>query len=287
MSDLVRCLYYDLSIGGKPLQIEELSLIESIKYEDVSDGSDLLTIRLVDPDFEFISSGIFVEEQTVTFNGGWTNERGIEFVGFISVIDVDFPDTGSPTLEIHCMDSTHLMNREKKKKTWDNIKHSDIASEIFASYGLSADVDDTGDKIPTVAQSDQTDIEFLISLADKQVEEYVVYVEGEKAFFKKKDILGSAQTVLKYREHPFDIASFSPRLNKEHKQEAIEHSDINSLNKEVDTAKATNDTPRDLQGKSVKTTSKKAPPKMRYTERGWVDLENRTGGRPSSQEMIK
>ena len=254
----VREVYYEISIGGKPLDNSAISLIDSISLQDNSTGSDILTINIVDPDFTFIGSkSIFVEEQSITFKGGWKDDVSLNYVGYISVVDLDFPNTGSPSLVLHCMDNTHLMNRKEKKRTWQNKKVSDVANEIFGEYGFSATVDDTEVVEETISQADKTDIVFLIELASGLEDEYLVYVEGDKAYFVKKPILGESQAELKYRQNPYDIVSFSPRIVKEQKKEEVEKSDINSKNKEVEKALADAGTPRDNQGDPVITSSNK------------------------------
>lgn len=257
-------MYYELSIGGSVLDNNTLSLIEEITHEDFSSGSDLLTIKIIDPDFVFIDSKMFVEEQQVTFKGGWSDESAIEFEGYISIVDVDFPEEGSPELVIHCMDNTHLMNRVEKKRTWNNKKRSDVVKEIYAEYGLSAEVDDTDEVIETITQSEVADIQFIIDLAGEEKEEFLVYVEKNKGYFVKKKVLDSPQETLSYKEGNFDIKSFSPRVNKEVKKEEVNKSEINDLKGEVETAKATNDVPREAQGDTVVSSSKKSKGSMTY-----------------------
>ena len=46
-------------------------------------------------------------------------------------------------LEIWGMDASVLMDREDKLKDWPSRKDSDIATEIFSTYGLTPQVDDT------------------------------------------------------------------------------------------------------------------------------------------------
>ena len=109
--------YYQIYIGGQELDDFRYSMIDNVVFEDNASGSDLLTITITDPDFIFINDNIFVEEKKVKFIGGFQNNNRVMFEGYISVIDIDFPEIGSPTLTINCMDNTHLMNRVKKKKT--------------------------------------------------------------------------------------------------------------------------------------------------------------------------
>jgi hypothetical protein len=250
----IKSMYYDyeLYVGGKKLDSYRKSLIQDISLEDNASGSDLLTLTVADPDFLFIDDNIFVEDTPVKFLGGWVGEV-LEFNGYIALIDVDFPPTGFPNLTIHCMDSTHLMNRKPKKRTWNNMKDSDVAKAIFKEYGLIPVVDDTGKVQETISQSNATDIQFLMDKAKNQPDdEFLCYVEGKYGYFVKKKLLAKAQDTLEYRKGSGRLLSFRPRIDKETKQEEIDQSNIGLDGKEQ-TDKATNKDNRDLQGSDTTT----------------------------------
>lgn len=254
MSDILHS-YYELYIGGKKLDGEKLSYIESLVIDDTSSGSDLLTITLSDPNFVFLQDDMFVEETKVMFKGGWYSDVSVSFEGFISLIEVNFPSDGIPILTISCMDTTHVMNRLQKSRTWNNKRRSDVAKEIFSEYGLKANIDPTKEIVETISQSDSTDIQFLVSLASEEVDDYLVYVEGNNGYFKKKQRLSTPQHSIMYKLPPFNLLDLSLTLNKQEKKEAVVKSDINPKTKQVETGVANESTPRELQGDPVKSTS--------------------------------
>lgn len=259
MDKLVYEMFYSISIDGNPLSIEMMSLIESVELEDNASGSDLLTLTIVDPEYKYIGSkSLLIEDKPVSFEGGWKDDVSLTFDGYISVVDINFPETGSPVLVLHCMDGSHKMNRKKKKRTWNKMRESDVAKKIFAEYGLKADVDPTAKVEDTISQSNVTDIDFLTSLKDKQEDDYLVYVKDGVGYFKKKQYISIAQDTLVYGKFPFDIKSFSPRVNKEDKMEEVESGDINSLNKKPEKIVVNNSNiVRDTQGEAVSTSSSK------------------------------
>ena len=61
-------LYLEVS-GEKSrwLTPQELELVESISTQQIDSGSDTMTIRLKDPNMDFINKAIFVEEAKITF----------------------------------------------------------------------------------------------------------------------------------------------------------------------------------------------------------------------------
>lgn len=248
--------YYQLFIGGKELDDFRYSMIQSITFEDNASGSDLLSITITDPDFIFINDDIFLEDKKVKFIGGYSNDNRVMFEGYISVIDMDFPEIGSPSLVINCMDNTHLMNRVKKKKTWSNVTRGAVAKEIFQEYGFKAVIEDSGAKVETLNQSNETDINFLIKLAGEEVEPYLLYLEGNTGYFVKKKILDTQQATLDYRDGQMNIISFSPTINKETKQIEVRSSDVNLKDKAVDKAQANNNSDRNVSGKDVTSTDR-------------------------------
>jgi hypothetical protein len=259
MSSEIKQEYFKLYIGGYSINEEWLQLIEEIVYEEVDTGSDLLTITFYDPHLDVLNSPyLFVEDQAVTFIGGYWTDCRTMFDGYVSIIDVDFPEDGPPTVVLHCMDYTHLMNREKKKRTWKNKKKSEVATEILMSYGFVAIVDDTVKVEETITQSDQTDIDFLTDMTKDLVDDFIVYVRGSEAYFVKKQILDTPQETLTYRDLDRSIINFSPRINKEQKQIKVAKSNVNAKTGAVDTGEATESIAREISGDSVQTSNNTA-----------------------------
>lgn len=253
----IKSQYYQIFFKGVELDEFRYSLIEEIVFEDNSTGSDLLTIRLNDPDFIFINDDIFIEEAQVKFLGGWRNDYRTMFEGYVSLIDITFPNTGSPQMIIHCMDNTHLMNRTKKKRTWENKKNSDVASSIFKEYGLKAVVDASPRVQESIAQSNETDISLLEKLASDELDPYLVYVENGTGYYVKKKILEKHQATLDYRDGDMNVIAFNPRINKEVKQVEVQKSDVNAKDKKIDKAEANDKTSRNTSGTSPETVDRR------------------------------
>jgi hypothetical protein len=89
-------------------------------------------------------------------------------------------------VEIIGMDATCLMSLEEKIKDWPGKSDSDIAREIFQSYNLTCEVDDTG---PAPAEAEttviqrETDIQFLRRLARRNG--FECFVKGGTGNFRK------------------------------------------------------------------------------------------------------
>lgn len=106
-------------------------------------------------------------------------------VGYVTQVRVHVDAAeGNSYLELVGMDTTSLMSAEEVIKDWPGKSDADIASEIFAKYGLSADVEATeavhAEAVSTIVQR-ESDIQFLKRLARRNGFECVV--DGTRAFF--------------------------------------------------------------------------------------------------------
>lgn len=270
LADTIKC-NWTLFFSGKELTNEEYGYIDSISANDTLFGSDTITIRVNDPDMVFLNKDIFIEETPVVFNCYWSDSVGdylpvYTFSGFVSAIDVVFPENGTPMLTLTCLDYSHLLNREKKKRTWEKVTNADVVRAIALEYGLVADIEEgypfeTEDNI---AQSNETDIAFLESLARSEREpfycKYMRTIENgtvyNKLVYRRKLVSGEPIGTYTYRDNDFGIVSFSPQINKETKHWKVKKDDICTDTKTLDSAEASDkSTVRDIEpeGTPVKT----------------------------------
>lgn len=258
MGKVLSC-YWKVYLNGKELDNTRMRCIEDISFKEQCDGSDTCTIKLNDPDFLFIEDNIFVEEATISIEMGWHGHTyRVKFDGYISAIDIDFPDSGYPTLSIFCLDNSHVMNRKKKKRSWDKVTNAEVVQKIAQEYGFKCVIEAGYNftKEDTISQSDSTDIEFCESLAQNEREPFMCKLIGDTLYYVKKGLLKDPSATLYYRKFPYDIISFSPKINKETILEEVTSSDIDTTSKVVDTHTSDNDTvPREVQGKPVNTST--------------------------------
>lgn len=263
MSKVLSC-YWNVFINGVELDKARKECIESIDIVEQCDGSDTCTLVVNDPDFYFIEDNIFIEEATVSVEMGWHGDtHRVTFTGYISAIDISFPDSGFPVLSIFCLDNSHVMNRKKKKRSWDKVTNADVIKKIAQEYGFKCVIESgyTFKKEDTISQSNVTDIDFCESLASNERVPFMCKLIGNTLYYVKKGILKDPTSTVYYKKFPYDVISFSPKINKETKQEEVTSADINTNTKKVDKATANDgNTPRDTQGEPVKT---QTPTKVR------------------------
>ncbi len=158
----------------------------------------IAVLQQTDGIWTYIDDERFVVWKQVTITAGFESGADEIISGYITHVKPIFaPDPSQCSLEIWGMDGSVLMDREEKLKDWPNKKDSDIASEIFSSYGFAPDVEDTevihDEAISTIIQR-ETDMQFLRRLALRNG--FECYVEGSTGFFKPPRVDAEPQPVL-------------------------------------------------------------------------------------------
>ena len=258
MSDVLSC-YYNVHINGNPISVDRRECIESITLDELDDGSNTCTLVVSDPEFKYIEDAIFIEEATVYVEFGWWGETHRDtFFGYISAVDISFPENGYPQLSVFCLDNSHIMNRKKKTRSWDNVTRADVVKKIATEYGFKCVIQSgyNSTKEDTISQSGVTDIEFIENLAGEERDLYKCKLIGDTIYYVKKGILEEPKATVSYKKGDFDVISFTPKINKETRQESIDKADINTDTKATDSATASDSTTaREVQGEHVQTTS--------------------------------
>lgn len=226
--------YYKIIINDIPMDTQRYELLESIYFEDCDNGSDLVTLVFNDPDQFIIEDDFVIEDTKIYIKGGYSADDCFEFTGYITVIDANFPEDGSPSVTVHCLDGSYIMDKDTVKKTWEKTTHSEIARTIFESHGFKAVVDDTSEVKDSESQNG-TDLDFLVSLASKEVDDYICYVENDTGYYVKKKLLDEYEYQLDYKWGNGQLLSFSPRINKKTKTIASDEN-VNLNTKGVDKA---------------------------------------------------
>lgn len=214
-------LYLNGELSYLPENMQDL--IEGYDYETEESGATTFSFTVHDPDFVLLNSSMLVEDTAVYFEYGWANDWNNinRFNGYISTIDVEFTESGYPTLTITCMDETHKMNREEKTRTFTKMKRSDIAKQIFGEYGFPCYVMDSGEQgddiEDSITQSNETDISFLQGLAGEVIGSlFICYIENGVGYFCPRDLGQEPIMDFHYRDSEWnDIKSFSCSINKE------------------------------------------------------------------------
>ena len=229
-------LLIDLGNGLQELSKDTRDCIEYCDIQSEESGGTTLEFKIQDPNFELLSSSMFTHSTTVYFEWGWANDWNYiqRFPClYVASIEPNFSDKGYPSLIITCMDETHLMNREEKTRTFENMKRSTIARYIFQEHGIPCVVEDSGeqplDVEEKITQSRKTDIAFLQELAEEVVgTKFICYVENGTGYFCRRNFGQDPILDFHYRDEVGnDISSFKCSINKESVKQYKTSGDVN------------------------------------------------------------
>lgn len=249
---------YGLTINGQELGAERLCFITNMEIKH-NVGTDVLDFSVSDPNFYFIEDNIYKRnspiQASITLLGApeTNNFTKIYFDGFISVVDIDFPNDGAPTLQISCIDkATHLMTRKKWRRSWEDVTSSQVVSEIAKEMGFRCyvEADYPFPLQASIIQDNKTNMEFLEELAGKELELFVInpVVNSDGSVILYYIIKGHLNEEYYYslgyktssgkderdemKWYNYDIIRFTPRINVETRQEEEKEEGINSDSKD-------------------------------------------------------
>lgn len=232
-------IVFDVWISGTKLSLDKKSCITSIDIKETDLGADNATINLSDPNMDYIEDNIFIEDNKIKIQYGWSDSTyRNKFEGYISAIDISFDSDGIPKLTITCMDKTHKMNRKKKNKTFKNCTRADVVKKVVTSYGYKCVIDSSYKftKEDSITQSDQTDADFLQKLAGEEVYPFTARLVGNTFYYVKRGKLGKSVKTMNYVDYPHEVISLSLKVNKESKKTEVKSSKVSAKNKKVSTS---------------------------------------------------
>ena len=245
----VLTMTFDVFVSGTKLSRSKKQCITNIEIKETVEESDSAVLKISDPEFLFIDDNIFIEENPIKIRLGWTGStHRVVFDGYISAIDIMFESDGIPVLTITCMDRTHVMNVTKKSNSFKDCTSASIVQKIAQEYGFKfeTDTDYPFTVKKTISQSNQTDINFIKKLANDEVHPFTARLVGDTFYYKKMGALTTPVMTLAYKKYPHDIISFSPKINKETKQESSS-SAVDASSKVTSTTTSTKDNGADNQ----------------------------------------
>lgn len=252
---------YGVTINGKELGAERLAFITNLTINQ-NIGTDTCDFTVSDPNFYFIEDNIYKRDSpiqtsiTLLGTSEINNFTKIAFNGFISIVDINFPNDGAPTLQISCVDkATHLMTRKKWRRSWENVTSAQVVEIIAKEMGFKCYVepDYPFPVQASIVQDNKTNMEFLEELAGKELDLFVVnpitnadgstiiyyIIKGhlnDQFYYSLgyKTSSGKDENVSDMDKVQYDIISFTPRINIETRQEEEKQEAIDKDSKNID-----------------------------------------------------
>jgi phage protein D len=207
--NIISVANFKLVLNGSELSEDLLSAVEGIVLEDEINLPSMFTIKFNIVDFE---NGAWRGIELDTFKPGDVTGvfMGIDaseemMTGEITALDLTFGEYSF--MEIRGYDRLHKLRFGTKRRSFKDMKDSDIASSIASEVGLTPQVDDSVTVNPYIFQNNQTNYEFLLERA-KRIG-YEMLADDKTFIFRKSQEDKSSELTLEY---DIDLQSFSVQL---------------------------------------------------------------------------
>jgi hypothetical protein len=131
---------------------------------------------------DLLDTFAFGAQVEVAAGYGDTSNLAVLISGVITEVGTNFVDGGTPELTIAGYDNAYPMSVGKSSASWAQRRDSDVASDIARFHNLETDITSTKVQQPQIEQNQESDLEFIKKLADRN-ERYKVYVTGRTLHF--------------------------------------------------------------------------------------------------------
>lgn len=176
---------FKLTIGVLDFSEEPLrSRVNEIEVDQESDSAGSFKIVLDDRD-DLFSNGkeSILEGASVKIELGYVGQLHQVIIGKVTGVKPQRKESQRKLFIVNGFDDLQKLSRGRKRRSWENIKDSDLASEIANEVGLQPDVEDSGIVNPYVVQNNLSNLSFLYERARRIG--YEVKVEENRLVFKK------------------------------------------------------------------------------------------------------
>lgn len=203
---------FGIHISGSPLPSDAVADIISISILEDVDAMSMFAITLSGWDsatmkVKWMDDKLFREGNPVKIEMGYRDHLRPLFSGETTGLEPDFPEARPPSLTVRGYDRRHRLMRQRKTRSFINLKDSDIASQLANGAGLKPDVEDSKVVLPYVLQHNQTDLEFLLTRARRI--DYEVIAADSSLLFRPREIKNSAALTLR---RDVELLEFRPRM---------------------------------------------------------------------------
>ncbi len=200
---------FKLLLDGSELPIDLLLAVDGVTVEDELNLPAMFTIRFNTVDF---LKGDWRGIDLKTFKVGDIVKisMGIDSLSEMmtgEVTSLDFTFGGSCFMEIRGYDRLHRLRFGTMRRSFKDMKDSDIASSIASEISLTPKVDDTVTIHPYIFQNNQSNYEFLLERANRIG--YEILVNDKTLIFRKSQEDKSPELTLEYG---VDLESFSVQI---------------------------------------------------------------------------
>jgi len=204
---------FGVRVNGASLPADAQADIRSVTVQDDLDALSMVTLVLYNWDDDgqqvtWSDSKLFAVGSELEVSLGYVNDLHKVMVAEITSLEPEFVAGEPALLTVRGYDHRHRLARGRKTRSFARMKDSAIAAQIAREAGLRAQVRDTKVTLTYVAQSNQSDWEFLRRRA--RLIGYEAFVRDKVLYFQPPQHAAKASVTLALGR---DVVEFHPRLN--------------------------------------------------------------------------
>ena len=179
---------FKLTLGEEDFSVLPMkNRVMEIVVDQVSHGAASFKVTLDDFDDVFSNGEKKIHEgDSCVIELGYANTEIKKLLeGIVTSIKMHRSESGRTLFIVSGFDGLQALARGRQRRSWEQVKDSDLATLIANECGLQPDVEDSGMVLPYVAQNDITNLKFLFERA-KRIG-FEVRVEEKRLIFKQPD----------------------------------------------------------------------------------------------------
>ncbi len=191
-----------VKLDGQDLPADWLGAMVEMRVERQYQVPSRVTLRFTDPGYELLSSSKLALGKTVAVS----QYDGPKLAtAEITAISAEQRAGEQPELVVTALDKSHRLGRASRVKTYQNMKYSDMVSQVAGTAGLTPKVDSTPATIEYLMQA-ESDLALLCELARRTGFDW--WLEDNDLNFAKPKSTGECTLSLGK-----DLRSFSARVS--------------------------------------------------------------------------
>lgn len=200
---------FHIKINGNLINDDLLMAVSEVTVEDEINLPAMFTIKLNTVNFE-TNEWQAIDLKTIKPGDEIKVTMGMDqpedmMTGEVTALEAVFGE--HCYLEIRGYDRLHRLRFGTKRRSFKDMKDSDIATSIAGEAGLSPEAEDTGTVQPYLFQNDQSNYEFLLERAKRIGYEMLV---ADKKFMFRKSREGKAAVLI--MSYALDFRNFTARM---------------------------------------------------------------------------
>lgn len=206
---------FRIEVGGEDIVAKKFLEVSTVQVDNTLKGADRFTFT-VNSTFNFETrefahlTDLFAFGAAVVIYMGYHEGGALTLMhrGIITAVQTSFPASGLPQINVSGYDRTYCMGKGKRSRNWADKTDSEVVSLVAREYGLNPIVVDTQVKFPKTEQSQESDLQFLEKLAERNG--YEIYAFDNDLYFQPP---GNDKEAVVELEWGKGLKTFSPEIN--------------------------------------------------------------------------